>query len=42
MENLKEFSFYLDAWKYCREHGIVLSCIVKKNFRIWNVIGVSE
>lgn len=42
MDNLKEFSFYLDAWKYCMDNRIELSNITKKNFRLWNIIGVTE
>jgi len=40
MKDLKEFSFYLDAWNYCRMHNLDLSKIVKKDFRTWNIENV--
>lgn len=30
-----EFAFYLEAWKYCKDNGIELNKIQKKDFRTW-------
>ena len=35
MKTVMEFSFYLDAWLYCRKHSIDMTNIEKKNFRTW-------
>lgn len=35
--NMREFQFYLDAWKFCVDNKIVLSKIVKKDFKTWIV-----
>jgi hypothetical protein len=42
MRTLKDFSFYLDAWNYCRINKIDIAFIQKKDFRNWNVVGVFE
>lgn len=34
---MREFPFYLDAWKFCVDNKIQLSKIVKKNSRTWVV-----
>lgn len=34
---MREFSFYLEAWKFCVDNNIALTKIIKKNFRTWVV-----
>lgn len=34
---MREFSFFLDAWQYCRENDIDMKHIHKKDFRNWFV-----
>jgi hypothetical protein len=36
---MKEFFFYLDAWKYCTDHGLPMTNIVRKDWKVWQVIG---
>lgn len=43
LQNLKEivmleFKFFLDAWKYCRDHDIPLTKIRRQNWETWVVI----
>ncbi len=33
-----EFKFFLDAWKYCRDHNIPLTKIRRQNWETWVVI----
>ena len=35
---MKEFFFYLDAWKYCADHNLPTDCIIRKNWKIWEVV----
>lgn len=35
---IREFQFYLDAWKYCSDNKIALDKIVKKDFKTWIVV----
>mgnify|MGYP003339415382 CR=1 FL=1 len=40
--NLKDFSFYLDAWHYCWKNNVDMIKIQKKSFRLWNIEGVYD
>jgi hypothetical protein len=35
---MREFQFYLDAWKFCVENQISLQKIVKKDFKTWIIV----
>jgi len=35
---MKEFFFYLDAWKYCADHNLPIDCIIRKSWKIWEVV----
>lgn len=35
--NMREFPFYLEAWKFCIDNKIALTKISKKDFRTWVV-----
>jgi len=32
-----EFSFYLDAWRYCYQHNLSTSSIVRTDWKTWTV-----
>jgi len=34
---MNEFAYYLDAWKYCRDHDIPLASIQRKDWKTWIV-----
>jgi hypothetical protein len=34
---MREFQFYLDAWKFCVENELPLKNILKKDFKTWIV-----
>ncbi len=34
---MREFQFYLDAWKFCVDNRIKLENIIKKDFKTWIV-----
>lgn len=34
---MREFQFYLDAWKFCVENKISLEKIIKRDFKTWIV-----
>lgn len=34
---MREFPFYLEAWKFCVDNKIALTKIYKKDFRTWVV-----
>ena len=33
-----EFAFYLNAWKYCIDHGIPLNKIRRQDWKTWVII----
>lgn len=33
----KLFTYYLDAWNYCRKHDINIKRIKKVNFKTWEI-----
>lgn len=36
-KEMREFGFYLDAWKFCYLNSIPITCIRKKEWSIWVV-----
>jgi hypothetical protein len=34
---MREFNFYLDAWKFCYLNNISYSCIRRKDWASWTV-----
>jgi len=36
--NEKYFTFYLDAWNYCRKHDIDIKKIKKVDFKTWEIL----
>ena len=34
---MREFQFYLDAWKFCVDNKIPMNKILKKDFKTWIV-----
>ena len=34
---MQVFNFYLDAYHFCKRHGIDTNKIMKKSFREWSV-----
>jgi hypothetical protein len=34
---IREFFFYLDAWKFCRDNDLPVSQIIRKNWKVWEV-----
>jgi hypothetical protein len=34
---MAEFSFYLDAWKFCVDNSLPLKCITRRDWKVWQV-----
>lgn len=36
-KEMREFGFFLDAWKFCYLNNIPITCIRKKEWSVWVV-----
>lgn len=34
---MAEFAYFLDAWRYCRDHNIDVSAIQRRDWKTWIV-----